>query len=72
MSEIISEPPTRAEFDSCLSATGNTTVGGMSGLTYAMMKAWPEKVTATVFESMLQLWEQKETPGMVEMAMDVP
>ena len=62
MASVISEPPTREEYNRCLASTGNTTVGGMSGLTYSMMKAWPEEVTDQAFAALLQLWEDKSTP----------
>ena len=62
MHEAISAIPTRAEFDSALASTGNTTVGGMSGLTYSMMKAWPEEVTDYMFHSLLQIRESKVVP----------
>ena len=62
MANIIQAPPTREEYNSCLASTGNTTVGGMSGLTYSMMKAWPEELADFVFTALLAHWEGKETP----------
>ena len=62
MHSNISAPPSRGEFDSCLASTSNTTMGGMSELTYSMMKAWPAAVTNRVFELLSSMWPSKFTP----------
>ena len=62
MAHIIQAIPTREEYDSCLASTSNTTVGGMSGLTYSMMKAWPEELSTFVFNALLAHWAGKQTP----------
>jgi len=58
----ISASPTRAEFDSCLASTSNTTMGGISQLTYSMMKAWPEATKDEVFSILRDMWPDKYTP----------
>ena len=35
----------------------------MQGLTYAMMKAWPEDITRYVYDLLCSLWHQKMVPG---------
>jgi len=54
--------PSRSEYDNCLSATGNTTVGGITGLTYSMMKAWEPELADLVFDALVQFWESKTSP----------
>ena len=38
------------------------TAGGMSGLTYSMMKVWPEEVIRMVYDHLSSLWIDKVVP----------
>ena len=40
----------------------DTAAAGISGLTYLMMKAWPEEVTRMVYDHLGALWIDKVVP----------
>ena len=46
-----------------ISQKNGDTAGGMQGLTYAMMKAWPEGITRYVYDLLCSLWREKMVPG---------
>ena len=59
----MTSPITEADYAAALNSNGNTTVGGVSGLTYAMMKAFPPDVTAHVVHAINALFLARNTPN---------
>ena len=50
-------------FCMAISQKNGDTAGGMQGITYAMMKAWPEDITCYVYDLLCSLWREKMVPG---------
>ena len=62
MSEILSTAPTLEEFTSVIRKGVGGRTPGMTGLTYGLMKIWPEDVIKKVYDLMLQQWTSRSMP----------
>ena len=59
---LMTTPPSFEAFRHNVTHHSGDTAGGMQGLTYAMMKAWPEKVLRTAYDLLCTLWEDHMVP----------
>ena len=55
-------PPSYQDFLDAIKSSPGTTASGSSGLTYAMMKAWPEEVSRLAYDLLAKMWEAKHVP----------
>jgi hypothetical protein len=62
MAEILNTVPTLEEFTSVIRKGIGGRTPGMSGLTYGLMKVWPEEVISRVYVLMVQQWTSKSLP----------
>ena len=62
MSEILNTAPTLEEFTAVIRKGVGGRTPGMTGLTYGLMKIWPEDVIKKVYDLMLQQWTNKAMP----------
>ena len=49
-------PPSYQDFLSAIKSSPGTTASGPSGLTYGMMKAWPEEVSRLAYDLLVKMW----------------
>ena len=54
--------PTSKEYMQQVNLASIASAGGMSGLTYAMMKSWPQHVHEEVYNALVENWTAKEIP----------
>jgi hypothetical protein len=62
MSEILNTAPTLEEFTAVIRKGVGGRTPGMTGLTYGLMKIWPEDVIKKVYDLMVQQWTNKAMP----------
>ena len=62
LNPLVSVPPSYDDFKGEIHKMSKDTAGGMSGLTYSMMKAWPEELTRMVYDHLSSLWIAKVVP----------
>ena len=55
-------PPSYQDFLDAIKSSPGTTASGSSGLTYAMMKAWPEEVSRLAYDLLAKMWGAKHVP----------
>ena len=55
-------PPSYDEFALAIKSKRGNTAGGISGLTYTMMKHWPKEVTMAVHTHLCTLWRDRSIP----------
>ena len=59
---ILVAPASFETFQNAFDHKKEYTAGGMQGLTYAMMKAWPPEITRYVYGLLCSLWADKMVP----------
>jgi hypothetical protein len=59
---ILRTPPSYETFRHSVCHHAGDTAGGMQGLTFAMMKAWPEEVMKQVYDLLCSLWVERMVP----------
>ena len=62
-------PPSYQDFLNAIKSSPSTTAGGPSGLTYGMMKAWPEEVSRLAYDLLVKMWGGDACPGLVEISL---
>ena len=62
LKDILERPITMAEVQLAIKRAPSGSIPGPSGLSYAMMKEWPEEATKLFHSSINVLWEQKIIP----------
>ena len=60
---ILSTVPSRAEFEAAIKMTKSGSAPGMSGLSYSMIKEWPDHILEAVYAALSALWHDKATPS---------
>ena len=55
-------PPSCQDFLNAIKSSPGTTASGPSGLTYGMMKAWPEEVSCLAYDLLVKMWGAKHVP----------
>ena len=55
-------PPSFEAFQAAFNHKKGDTAGGMQGLTYDMMKTWPQEVTRYVKDLLCSVWTDKMVP----------
>ena len=65
-------PPSYQDFLNAIKSSPMTTAGGPSGLTYGMMKAWPEEVSRLAYDPLAKMWGAKHVPDWWEFRWLVP
>ena len=55
-------PPSYQDFLSAIKSSPGSTASGPSGLTYGMMKAWPEEVSHLAYDILVKMWGAKHVP----------
>ena len=55
-------PPPYPDFLNAIKSSPSTTAGGPSGLTYGMMKAWPEVVSRLAYDLLVKMWGLNHVP----------
>jgi len=50
------------EFVGAIKASESGSAPGMSGLSYSMIKLWPEHVVKGIYEALVRTWVDKSTP----------
>jgi hypothetical protein len=58
----LNKEPTQHEFEKALRRPNGNSAAGKSGLSYNMMKIWPDDLKSDFFQLLLQLWNQNITP----------
>jgi exonuclease III len=61
--EALSQPVTIEDLRQAIRTSPSGSVPGPSGLSYAMMKEWPESVLTKAHAAMSEIWEQKIIPS---------
>ena len=56
LSGLFFVPPTFEDFRKSISTRSGKTAGGLSDLTYSMMKAWPLPFKTLVYNNLTALW----------------
>ena len=54
--------PTYKEYKEQVHLASMHSAGGISGLTYGMMKAWPEDIHQSIYKGLCEAWTRKEIP----------
>ena len=62
MNHILIQPPTYEEFIKPLKKNKDFSVAGWSGLSYNMIKIWPDALKKDIFNILLELWNRHITP----------
>jgi hypothetical protein len=62
LTEMFLTPPSFHEFCNTISAKNGKSAGGISGLTYQHMQAWPRSFKRKVYENLMAMWESKTCP----------
>ena len=62
MASTLRATPTLSEFKAAISHTKNGTAPGLSGLTYSIIKLWPDTLVDFVFQQLLALWSTHSFP----------
>ena len=62
MNHILIQPPTYEEFIKPLKKNKDFSVAGWSGLSYNMIKIWPDALKKYIFNILLELWNRHITP----------
>ena len=62
MSKVLTEVPTLAEFSSVIKKGVGGRAAGMTGLTYGLMKIWPDAVIKMVYELLVKQWNSSTMP----------
>ena len=55
-------PPSYQDFRNAIESSPSTTAVEPSGLTYGMMKAWPEEVSRLAYDLRARMWGAKYVP----------
>ena len=63
LSRIFETPPTLAEFQKAIKDRNGHTSGGVSELSYNMVKEWPEDLTRIVYELLVEMWTDRYIPS---------
>ena len=63
MEDIFLAPVTFDEFQNIIQLASNNTAPGPSGLSFNMIKSWPDDVIQTVFSALNTLWNTKDIPS---------
>ena len=63
LTELFSKPPSLADFQAAIARKRGGSTGGMSGLTYEMVKHWPDDVVYMVYDLIVAMWTDKTVPS---------
>ena len=63
MRVALNDPVTFAEFDAAIRHSSTSTSPGFSGLSFNMIKRWPEDLKRQVFDALSVLWAERTTPA---------
>lgn len=62
LEEALGVPPSYEDFCRLIGKLNTSSAGGMSGLTYSMIKAWPEAFKAAAYSALAAIWESGVPP----------
>ena len=62
LAEALNRAPTQYEFEKALRIANGNSAAGKSGLSYNMMKLWPDGLKTDFFLLLLHLWNENITP----------
>ena len=62
MSDILNTVPTLKDFADIIRRGTGGKAAGMTGLTYQLMKVWPDRVIERVYELMVMQWNSDSLP----------
>ena len=62
MAAVLCEVPSLQDFTQVIKKGVGGRAPGMTGLTYGLMKAWPEKVIAKVYDLLVKQWNSSSMP----------
>ena len=62
LSDTLTSPPSLQDFQRAIHGIRSSTSPGASGLTYGMIKHWPDSLIASVYDHLASLWESKAVP----------
>jgi hypothetical protein len=62
MSRALNQVPTLAEFSAVLKKGVGGKAAGMTGLTYGLMKIWPDEVIKAVYDLLVIQWNSDSMP----------
>ena len=60
--DTVSANPTIVEFKNAIQAARGGSAPGLSGLSYSMIKLWPERIVVEMYSALTRLWNTKSTP----------
>ena len=60
--DTVSANPTIEEFKNAIQAARGGSAPGLSGLSYSMIKLWPERIVVEMYSALTRLWNTKSTP----------
>ena len=63
LERILALPPSLADFQLAIKNKRSSTSPGASGLTYGMIKHWPESLVLSIYQHLVSLWESKAVPS---------
>ena len=66
MSAVMCEVHSLSDFTQIIKKGVGGRAPGMTGLTYGLMKAWPDKVIALVYELLVKQWNSSSMPEFIK------
>ena len=62
LKQVFEHPPTFEDFSAAIASRDGRTAGGVSELSYNMVKEWPEELTRVVYGLLVEMWTDKYIP----------
>ena len=63
LTRIFETPPSLADFQAAIKARSGHTAGGVSELSYNMVKEWPDELIRIVYDLLVEMWTDRYIPS---------